>query len=178
MAGDSSAVGGHFVSKVTRPKVFKSHGFVYGYAGSFRVGQVMEHAFVPPKIPETVGVTQDSFMKYMVTDYVKSLKRCLKENGCIVEVSNTSCDDEEDFFGAAIMIGYGGRLFEIESGFHVAEYTVPYMSIGVGRDFSLGSLYSTTDRTDLKPKEKLTMALDAACEFSGWVSKPYHFVNT
>ena len=51
-----------------------------------------------------------------------------------------------------------------------------YHACGCGRDLVLGSLF-TTDQFDLKPRERINMALSAAAEFSAGVRAPFQVVS-
>ena len=62
IGGDSAGVAGLSISTRTDVKVFKNGPFVLGFTSSFRMGQILQYKFDPPK--QTVG--QDD-MKYLVT---------------------------------------------------------------------------------------------------------------
>lgn len=49
IGGDSAGVGGLNLETRTDPKVFVNGDFLFGYTSSFRMGQILEHEFSPPK---------------------------------------------------------------------------------------------------------------------------------
>lgn len=76
IGGDSAGVGGTSLSTRADPKVFKNGEFVFGYTGSFRSGQLLEHSFHPP-----VPLENESGMAYMVKQFIPGVKSCLKDGG-------------------------------------------------------------------------------------------------
>lgn len=158
MGGDSAGVDG--LSLVVRrdPKVFQNGGFLIGYTSSFRMGQLLAHAFTPP----TPREGQDVFA-FMVTDFVDALRTCFKDGGYA-----TRKNDVEE--GGTFLVGFRDRLFHIEDDYQVGEAADPFTACGCGQDVALGSLHSTTGRD---PHDRIQMALNAAERFSAGVRGPF-----
>jgi hypothetical protein len=73
IGGDSAGVAGNSQLDVrTDRKVFLSGDFVMGFTTSFRMGQLIQYAFTPPKRHPDKDV-----MAYMVTEFVDGLRACL-----------------------------------------------------------------------------------------------------
>jgi len=70
------------------------------------------------------------------------------------------------------MIGWRGRLFCVYSDLQVAESAWPFMALGCGDHLALGSLHSTEEYQHT-PRERLTLALQAAEAFSAGVRGPF-----
>ena len=113
----------------------------------------------PPKQKKN----QDTY-KYMCTDFINAVRKCLRSGGYSLVKDNV----EE---GGEFLVGYDKRLFCIESDFQVAEYHMNYASVGCGEDIALGSMYSTENTGD--PKGRIKCALRAAQEFSAYVREPF-----
>lgn len=161
LGGDSAATGGTSQTIRTAPKVFKNGEFLMGFTSSFRMGQLLEHAFNPPRCHPDTPV-----MQYMVTEFVDGVRDCLKRGG-YAETSN-GVDT-----GGVFLVGHRGRLFQIESDFQVGESAEGFDAVGCGQDLALGSLFSSTGA----PEARVTLALEAAQRFSAGVQGPFHVIG-
>jgi len=145
--------------------VFKNGEVVIGYTTSFRMGQILEHHFHPPKPYEN-----ESGMPYMVKRFIPAVKEALASHGF-----ESSYYGQK--YGGSFLVGYRGGLYCVEDDYQVARVRHAYHACGCGGDLVLGSLY-TTDAYDLSPKERIETALAAAAEFSAGVRGPFHVVST
>jgi ATP-dependent protease HslVU (ClpYQ) peptidase subunit len=160
IGGDSAGVGGYSLTVRADRKVFKNGDFVLGFTSSFRMGQLLHHAFTPPKRHPDTDID-----KFMVTDFVNGVRDCLKTGG-YAERSN------EVETGGIFLVGYAGRLFRIDSDYQVGESADGYDAAGCGEDIARGALYANPSG---KPLDRLKIALEAAERFSAGVRGPYHF---
>ncbi len=152
MGGDSAAIGSQGAIQVCDgPKVFRNGPFVMGYTASFRMGQIMQHVFVPPAHADGKGDVE-----YLIGDVAPAIRSTLKAG---------SYDD-----GPALLLGYRGRLYAVLSDYQVSRPSCGYTAIGCGEDFALGSMYSTKD---LPPKKRIKLALQAATFHHSGVRGPY-----
>lgn len=165
IGGDSAGVGGLSLHRRKDPKVFKNGEFVIGYTSSFRMGQLLRYYLSP----DTPKEGQDAF-EYMVCSFVPKVRQVLKDNGYLKVESNTET-------GGFFVVGWRGRLYEIQSDMQVSETLVPYTATGCGEDLVLGSLHATEQLEGLSPKERITMALQAAEDFSAGVRGPFNIVS-
>ena len=159
IGGDSAGVWSYDVTSRADTKVWKKGEFIYGFCGSFRMGQLLRHAFDPPPNED------EDLERYMVIDFVNEARRCFKEGGYL----RVSKRREE---GGEFLVGYRGRLFCVQSDFQVAEARQGYMALGCGESYALGSLY-TTDLFEMKPRSRINLALHCANNFSGGVCEPF-----
>jgi ATP-dependent protease HslVU (ClpYQ) peptidase subunit len=165
MGGDSAGVSGHDVTVRKDTKVFKNGEFLIGYTSSFRMGQLLRFKFSPPRYyPEKYHGDE---YEYMCTDFIDAVRDCLKAGG----YSKISANEES---GGTFLVGFKGRLFEIEGDFQVGESALSYNSVGCGQDYAKGSLHrSFIDLTSGHPKYVIENALEAAAYFSGGVRGPF-----
>lgn len=140
-------------------KVFINRDFIFGFTSSFRMGQLIRHSFVPPH--HHPSIPDD---KYLVTTFVNALRDCLKHGGY---VSTVNGKDE----GGRFLVGYRGKLYQIDVDFQVAEPLCQFESVGSGAPVALGSLYSTKGDD---PMSRIMMALEAAAEFTTTVRGPFN----
>lgn len=157
--GDSAGVGGLDLTIRADRKVFVNGDFVMGFTTSFRMGQLIQYAFNPPKRHPDKDV-----MAYMVTDFVDALRNCLKCGGFARK-------DSEAESGGTFLVGYAGRLFSIESDYQVAESVIGYDAVGCGDAYAKGVLFATYSQP---PEDRLRLAMQAAEAHSAGVRGPFH----
>lgn len=158
MGGDSAGVAGYSMMLRADPKIFVNGEFLMGFTTSFRMGQLLEHNLsVPKRSPQ-----MDAF-SYMVRVFVPAVRDCLTSGGWA-----TTKDGAER--GGSFLVGYQGRLFGIEDDFQVMDPLDQFFAVGCGSDIALGSLYSTSQ---LKPKKRVLLALQASAEYSAGVRAPF-----
>lgn len=160
IGGDSAGVAGLSLQTRLDPKVFTVGGFVIGYTSSFRMGQLLRFRFSPPAHHDDV----DTY-RYMVTDWVDAVRQVFKDGGFA-----TTKDGAEA--GGLFVVGYRGRLFEVNADYQVAELADGFTAVGCGFDLCLGSLWSTRS-IDMRPEDRIRLALSAAERFSGGVRGPF-----
>jgi ATP-dependent protease HslVU (ClpYQ) peptidase subunit len=151
IGGDSAGVGGMDLKIRTDKKVFFNKEFIIGFTSSFRMGQILQYKFSPPKQKQD----QEDY-EYMVTNFIDEVKNCFSENGF---------DEDGEF-----LVGYRGNLYAIHSDFQVAQTLNDLYAVGCGSDLALGSLFSTPL---LDPTYRVKLSLQAAESFSAGVSSPF-----
>lgn len=163
IGGDSAEMDDHFhVNVRSEAKVFKRGNFVFGFADSFRVGQLLRYRMTIP------AIRQNNLTKYMVVDFVDALRKCLKRAG------SSRKDDDEESFSGEIMVGVRGRLFVIYADYQVAEVKNGVQAIGCGREYALGSMFSTVGQD---PLVRINKALEAASFYSAGVKPPFKIIK-
>jgi len=150
-------------------KLFIKNGLLIGSVGVPRVQQIIKYNMTFPKYEKGV----DPF-KYIVNKFVVKLQECLRKHG---SVSNGS--DIQNFGETVIMVGIKipePRLFIVCSNFQVEEECNPYMAIGSGEKYALGSLHATGRIVKhWGPTQRIGLALEAAEKFNNTVGKPFIF---
>lgn len=167
IGGDSAGVSGLDLSVRADRKVFTNGDFVMGFTTSFRMGQLLQFAFKPPKRHPTMDV-----MTFMVTDFIDALRACLKRGGF------ASRKDESESAGT-FLVGYAGRLFRIDEDYQVGEAACGYAAVGCGSALALGALF-VAQSAAVKPKDfesVVRVALHAAQAHSAGVRDPFHIVK-
>lgn len=156
------SVGDLTIDRRADPKICKNERFIFGGAGSFRAIQLMSTLVLPK---QKAGQTD---FQFMCVDFVKAVQKLFEKNGFdgINKRSERSVD-------AGFIIGYNGELYVMESDFQIGMLHKNYASIGCGSGFALGSLHTTENMPNLKPRERILKALQAADEFSAGVCEPF-----
>lgn len=163
IGGDSAGVGGLSLSVRADKKVFKNGEFLFGFTSSFRMGQVLQYAFTPPK-----QHPDKDTMAFMVTDFVDSVRSAFS-------IAGVARKDSEVESCGTFLVGYKGRLFSIHDDYQVAEALCGYDAVGCGEDIALGSLYATEDMVD--GKARVSRALHAAEAHSAGVRGPFSVLS-
>lgn len=160
MGADSAGVSGLDVIVRSDRKIFRNGPFLMGFTSSFRMGQLLAYKLKVPERREGQDI-----MEFMVTDFVDAVRTTFKDGGYI-----STKDSRES--GGAFLVGYEGKLFQIECDFQVGECSYQYDACGCGTPYALGSLRNSND---LEPRDRLQQALETAAHFSAGVCGPFFF---
>lgn len=158
IGGDSAGVSGLSISIRADEKVFTNGPFVMGFTTSFRMGQLLRYKFNPPE--QTVNQTD---MEYLVTSFIDAVRKCFKDNGF----------GKEDA-GGTFLLGYKGKLYNINTDFQVGIPADGFDAVGSGDDLALGAMYVSDG---LDPVKRITKALEAASYFNAGVAAPFRVVK-
>jgi hypothetical protein len=150
------------------PKCFKVGQYAIAFTDSFRMGQILQYSWTPPKYTPTK--TNSGLDKFMRTKFIESVKTAFKEGG----YGSIGSSSDEDT-GGIFIVGLEGRIFTIDEDFHVGENIVNYMAEGSGGQIALGALHATKNQKN--PKLRLKAALEAATEFNMAVAAPYTYIQ-
>jgi hypothetical protein len=137
---------------------------VFGYSGSFRLGQLL---WAAPSVPD-VNDGEDE-MLWAVTTFIPWLRQLCTDNN-VNPGSNTN-DIGEVFF----LFGINGRLFHVQSDLAVLEYEK--YAIGAGEEFAIGAMHALS-KFEISPEEMIEAAIDAASEYCAYVQGPVVVVST
>ena len=163
IGGDSAGVAGWELSVRRDRKVFRNGEFLLGYTTSFRMGQILEHAFKPPPVPKSASLN-----RYMVVDFIGALRSSLKEHGWAA-VQNGR---EE---GGDFLVGVRKRLFRVASDFQVVEAKSGMDAIGSGSELARGALFATEGL--LSDDRRIRKALLAAEQGNAGVRAPFYVLT-
>lgn len=144
-------------------KVFKNGQMLIGYAGSFRMGQILQYNFKPPK--QSKG-TDD--LKFLCTTFVDALVKSFTSHGYI---KNPGTRPE----GGVFIIGYKGNIYKIWQDFQVEQIYGNFMATGCGESYALGALRVLVE-LKLSPEKKIEKALQITESFDSAVKGPFNIV--
>jgi hypothetical protein len=175
MGGDRAALSAEdlICSPVQQEKVFLKRPFVIGGSGSFRMIQVLQYEFVPPKCENK------SLIKYMVTDFVSALRSLLPDMG-FPESGEEAAPPGQILVGArGLFTGDPGRLFVIQGDYAVIESLEPYDAIGSGARMFLPAVTALKSvLPDADPGETLAKAMQITARNTFSVQPPFDLVTT
>ena len=159
MGADSTGVGGYDLTVRADQKIFRNGEMLFGFMSSFRMGQLLRHALT---IPDHDPRVDDE--KYLTVTFIDAVRECLKGKGWARK-------NNEQEAGGTFLIGYRGRLFQVEDDYQVGIATDGFDACGCGGQIAKGALFASTH---LKGEARVEMALKAAERFSAGVRGPFH----
>ena len=167
LAGDSAGSSGHTSDTKNIKKVFHNifdTDFIFGYSGSFRLGQILQYNFIPPE-----NKWGWDFQRYIATNFIDTLQDCLKDNEYNIKEN-----------GVNFLMGYQNNLIEIQSdfSFFINSENHSFDSVGCGEEFAKGALSILVKDFNKESEEKLIETLKAVENFDAYVKPPFHIVHT
>lgn len=139
-------------------KVFASGEFTIGFAGSYRMGQVLQYKLDVPLQSDSQGDHE-----YMSTTFIDAVRKLFEENGIL------GIDKDNKEFGGLFLVAYKNELYRIDYDFQVGIDKEGYSAIGSGGEVALGSLYALNAFEDREITEKITMSIMAAMDLTPFV---------
>lgn len=158
IGGDSAGVAGLALSVRADAKVFRNGPMIFGFTTSFRMGQLLRYGFTPPEYDD-----RKDLMKYMVTTFVDEVRKCLKDGGFATK-------EKEGEEGGTFLVGFRGQLFHVDSDYQVGQERDGIYAVGCGHPIARGALFASAG---LPPRDRLTLALEAAERYSAGVRGPF-----
>ena len=155
VGGDSAGTSGTNLTIRKDPKVFKNGPFLIGFAGSFRVGQLLRYALKPPIHPDGM----DDY-EYMVVEFIKSVRTTLKENGF----------DS----GPTFLVGYKSQLYNVDSDFQIGIPLYGIAAAGCGAQIALGAVHALDN---WGPTDKIKRALEIVAGLNTGVAAPFTILS-
>jgi len=157
MGSDSAAVdvvGGHIFAQKS-PKVFMVGQYGIAFTDSFRMGQILQYNWIPPKFTGN-SRTLDKFMR---TKFVESVKEAFKAGG----YGNIGNQSEAEDSGGIFLIGVKGtgRLFYMDDDFQIGENIVPYYAERYRNGLCprLTAFYSINERSIQKVRDSTSLSI-------------------
>lgn len=138
-------------------KLFINKPFLFGCSTSFRMIDLLTY-----ELEVTKSTEEDD--KFMRTTFLTAVRKCFKKGGFLSK-------DNEAEIGGSFLVVYNNKIYQILNNFGVLPSQSYGTAVGSGHEVALGSLYSTYN-TSLSAKERVVLAVEAACEISSTVKGP------
>lgn len=161
IGGDSAGIAGYSVTARRDSKVFTNGRYLMGFAGSFRMGQLLRWSLTAPPPGDPADLE-----RFMTTTWIDAVRDCLRAGGYAGHMSDGS------EVGGTFLVGVHGRLFEVDCDYQVGEPLDGYAAVGCGADIALGALHATS-RSAMSADERVMAALRAAERHSAGVCGPF-----
>lgn len=144
-------------------KVFTNGKVAFGICGSPKLMNPLRLMKIPSR-----KLGQD-VREFVAKFLVPAIETALKEGGCVTE-----SPEHGSIFEGAILIGFAGILYRMESNFQLISDAHGFDSIGSGADIAVGSLHAT--KRGMKPRPRILAALEAAAIGNSGVRPPFTIV--
>jgi len=167
IGGDSAGSNSTYALTVRKdPKVFRNGPCIMGFTSSFRMGDLLHYSLVvPERHPD------EDIDKWMRTTFVDAVRGCLKTGGY-------ASKKEETEAGGTFLVGYAGRLFEIEDDYQVGEAVDPYDAVGCGEDIAKGAMAAMIQLESVgDPEQMIRIALEITERNCAAVRAPFTVVT-
>lgn len=161
IGGDSAGTSSDMHQRVRADKkVFIRGEFIFGFCGSFRMGQLLQYTLKLPKQP-----SGKSDFKYLVNDFIDSVRECL-------QAENKKADNQkEDVLLPYFLFGYRGQLYGIQADYQVSKPEAGFDAVGSGADIAIGAMHASTKVGN--PSKRIVTALEASARNNAAVRPPY-----
>jgi len=146
-------------------KLFIKDDFIFGFCGSYRVGQLLQYRLDIPENKENKTIEE-----YMNTDFIDEVRMIFTKYGCSKKEDNV---EEVD---SAFIVGHNGKLFKVAEDFQVGIPLEDYTATGSGESQAFGVLYVTKDM-NLTPKKRIIKGLEAAEKYNAYVRRPFNILT-
>lgn len=163
MGGDRRVSGlakENIILTMTKPKVWSSNGFLFGFAGTME-GELLQTKFTPPKLTGNVdNFMNDAFLNALYAFYEKW----------------DIYKDRENDGGLGMLIAVDKFIYEHDPAFMTMTcYEGDYFALGSGSQYALGSLFSTEKMSN--PKVRVQMAVESAAKFTPTCGLPVDIIS-
>ena len=151
-------------------KVFSLLGgeLVLGFTDSFRMGQLLRYSLRLPKRETRDAAYRSDPDRFMSTAFVDAVRACLKRGGFARK-------EDEAETGGTFLVGWRGRLYEVDDDYQVGRSVSGYTAVGGGAEIAFGALHATAG---VDPPERVERALQAASAHSATVRPPFVVLAT
>lgn len=162
IGGDRAATSEDYTRSMQIPKVFKLEKMIFGYAGSIRLGQLLQYSLKLPLHNESHCIE-----KYMATTFIDAVRKLLLDKGF-----TTVTNGKEE--GGSFLVGYKGKLFEVCSDFQITEWVGQFAVIGSGDKVASGAMAALYKES---PKRRIKRSLEITAEFINNVRGPFDVIS-
>lgn len=166
LGGDSLGSAGLDCEVRNDPKVGRVGDYVFGYCGSYRMGQVLLYDFDPP---EPSRRTAPEVFRFLVSEFIPTLREAMAIAG-VTKVENSV----EELDCASFLVGIYGNLFYVDQDYQVGWPSTNYWAVGSGAPYAIGSMY-TAYKAKKRGEDLLMTGLTAAETFNAGVRAPFTF---
>lgn len=150
----------------THSKVFSRNNILFGICGDTRYNDIIKYRLDIPYHRE-----DKTNMEYLCTDFVNNLRQTLEE----AKYSNEENMVSSVPYQSTLILGYKNKLYCIFYDYAVLEFN-DFYAIRSGSDYALGSL-ETTKNLNISPKDRIELALRAACRFDKGCGEPFNIIE-
>lgn len=112
------------------------------------------------------------FIRHLIKENPKGifLTGDISNGACRQCFSGNGFGDKDASVGGNFLVGYKGKLYNLEADYQVGVPKASFDAVGCGSDLALGAMFATEG---LPPEQRINAALAAASTFSAGVAPPF-----
>jgi len=168
LGADSCASHGCLLRPFHQSKVWRQGDLVLGLSGRVRETQILRYLTELPSVP-----TDGDLMPWLVGPVIDAIRSARKSAGHDERIEGQS----ECEYGPVLLLGVRGQLFGMHGDYSVSEYP-DGAAVGSGEVAAWGSLRTSQAVGVSNPRERVRLALEAACAHDIYCAPPFSFVDT
>lgn len=165
MGCDSAGTDMTTYGSITTPKMFRLEEFVIGYTSSFRFGKLLQYSLSIPKREKDID--DDA---YINGPFAEAVRICLADGGYTIIKDNSER-------GGFALVGYRGRVWDLQNDFSLVEYTTDVVAEGSGEVAAIAAATALKRHTKKKPEEIVKAALQIVEDTILTVKGPFLVLN-
>lgn len=163
------------ITTLAEPKVWRCAGLLFGHTGGIRGQQALRYGIDWSALNASdlwsQGKIRDSLVvEFLCTVFIRAVIKAYRDFGVTV-----TRDGVER--GEAFLLGFQGKLYEVEDEFAVVRSTRPYAAVGAGRRFALGAMAALEDHV-ASVEARIGMALQVAADHEASVAGPFTIISS
>lgn len=153
IGGERGASDDSMIWHMSRPKVWRDKGYLFGFVGIFAIEKI-KHNFDPP--PPPTDATEEQLDAFMNTTFIDALHSIYED-----------CHILKHEDGGLIVVVNNRIFIHNSEDMSMTMIDNDYISDGSGSQYATGSLYTSQEFSDeIDPSYRVRMALEAAVLFS------------
>jgi ATP-dependent protease HslVU (ClpYQ) peptidase subunit len=166
LGADSAAAAGDEIYTLDLPKVFARGAYLFGYCGSYRIGQILRYRVELPE-PPIAGELEPFFIR----ELIPAIRHAVEKDG--------AAGPGRAFLGekTTILMGCRAQLWCIMSDLTVVP-AGPFAAIGSGRLRAYAALHALQAVAIEPAQRRLKLALEASAAFTSSVRPPWVFIRS
>ena len=159
MGCDSQVTWGNSKGIVKGLKVFKKKNMIFGVCGSPRIIQLLNFSLNIPEHPKKF-----TDYAYMGSVFIDAVRDCLKDGGFSKIDNNTET-------GGNFLVGYNGKIYDIDYNYSITYFDTDYAAIGSGEEIAVGA-FCAYRNMGLGLKEAIEKSIAITCDVHLYCSLP------
>lgn len=166
IAADSLGSSRYTKGTYVAPKIFAISDMLIGFAGSYRLGQLLQYRLQLPAPAE-----DQDFDSWLHVDFLDAVRTVLLDNGGIRVQYN-----EEETTGQFLIV-VAGRIFMVQEDLSILESTDRFEAVGSGADYARATMNAALNHRITNPTRVLTEAIEAAAKYVPSVGGEIHMLS-
>lgn len=167
MGGDSAVTTWpNSVDVLREGKIFNiADIMLFGSAGTLRNAQIIKHSLMFRH-----QFSEESDMDYLVNGVAESIREILREKGASRIEANIESNVN------SWLLGYRGKIYEIDDSYAVVNSARGLTAIGSGRDYAMASMLALKEY-EPDPRKRILKTLKLVAELDSYVKPKFHVME-